>query len=141
MKMFEVVEQSVRYFFEDILKCELTEMKTIKGELYGSSIPLTSEKDGEFNFYLFFPKRIFEKYQEVFLKDAELKEDDWCDLSKEFANEIIGYAKIKLNEKVDEYTLGIPEYLGRVDFAKFKLDKEATFGVDDFSFRIGYKKI
>ena len=74
-------------------------------------------------------------------KNVTLSEDDWCDLSKEFANEIVGHAKMKLNEKKgDEFSLGIPEYLGRVDFAHFKLDKSATFDIEGSSFRIGYKK-
>lgn len=139
--MFEVVEQSVKHFFENILKNKLKKTDKIEGELYGSSISLNSKNDGEFNFYLFFPKEIFEKYRNVFLKNVILSEDDWCDLSKEFANEIVGHAKMKLNEKKgDEFSLGIPEYLGRVDFAHFKLDKSATFDIEGSSFRIGYKK-
>ncbi len=137
--MFETIEQSVRHFFEEILKCELKPTKCIRGELYGSAIPLMGA-EGEIDFYLFFPKGVFERYQEVFLKGAELKEDDFTDLSKEFANEIIGHAKIKLNESDKNFKLGIPEYLGRVNFSDFKLDKKATYSVGKFAFRIGYKK-
>lgn len=139
--MFEIIKQSVKHFFSEILKSKIKTGKDIKGELYGSSIALTHKSEGEISFYLFFPKEVFERYRDIFLKGAELKEDDWCDLSKEFANEIIGYAKIKLNERKEEFKLGIPEYLGRIDFANFKLDKEATFTDGKFSFRIGYKKL
>lgn len=140
--MFNIIEQSVKHFFEEILQCKLVKTKEkLSGELYGSAIPLTSKDEGEFNFYLFFPKEAFETYQEVYLQDVVLNEDDWCDLSKEFANQIIGYAKIKLNEKGENYKLGIPEYLGRIDFANFKLDSEAAYESGSFSFRVGYKKI
>ena len=61
-------------------------------------------------------------------------------MSREFANQIIGFAKIKLNENTNEFKLGIPEYLGRVEFSDFKLDKKATYSVGEFAFRIGYKK-
>ena len=138
--MFEIIEKSVKHFFEEILKCKLKPTRCIRGELYGSSIPLTSKAEGEFDFYLFFPKGVFERYRDIFLKGAELKEDDWCDLSREFANQIIGFAKIKLNEDTNEFKLGIPEYLGRVEFADFRLDKKATYSVGEFAFRIGYKK-
>ena len=138
--MFEIIEQSIKHFFAEILKCKLKPTKSIKGELYGSSIPLTSEDKSEIDFYLFFPKGVFERYQEIFLKGSQLKEDDFTDLSKEFANEIIGHAKIKLNENNEQFKLGIPEYLGRVDFEDFKLEKKATYSVGKFAFRIGYKK-
>ena len=138
--MFEIIEQSIKHFFAEILKCKLKPTKSIKGELYGSAIALTNKKDGEINFYLFFPKEVFERYQEVFLKGAVLKEDDFTDICKELANEIIGHAKIKLNEHDENFKLGIPEYLGRVDFEDFKLEKKATYSVGKFAFRIGYKK-
>lgn len=138
--MFEIIEQSVKHFFEEILKCRLSPTDIIEGETYGSSIPLYSEDLGEFDFYLFFPKEIFEHYRNVFLKGAQLAEDDWLDLSKEFANQIIGFAKIKLNESAHKFTLGIPEYLGRVNFEHFPLEREATYSIGVAAFRIGYKK-
>lgn len=139
--MFDIIKQSVKHFFGEILKCKISPGKDIKGELYGSAIALTHKSEGEISFYLFFPKEVFERYRDIFLQGAELKEDDWCDLSKEFANEIIGYAKIKLNESKEEFKLGIPEYLGRADFTTLKLDKEAIFTDGNFSFKVGYKKL
>lgn len=138
--MFEIIEQSVKHFFEEILKCRLAPTDIIEGELYGSSIPLVSRDLGEFDFYLFFPKEIFELYKNVYLKDARLTEDDFLDIAKEFANQIIGFAKIKLNKSSDKFTLGIPEYLGRVNFEHFPLEREATYSIGVAAFRIGYKK-
>lgn len=138
--MLNNIEKSIKHFFEDILKEKITEDDNISGELYGSSIVLSSESEGDYEFYLFFPKEVFEKFRQIFLKNAVFKEDDFCDLAKECANEIIGYAKVKLNENKKEYSLGIPEYLGRVDFANFKLDEEFTYSMQGCNFRIGYKK-
>lgn len=138
--MLEIVDFSIKHFFEEILKQNLKKANDIGGELYGSSIVLNSKTQGDFVFYLFFPKEVLDKFRQVFLKNMVLKEDDLCDLSKECANEIIGYAKVKLNDNKDEFKLGVPEYLGRVDFANFKLDEELTYSIDNFNFRIGYKK-
>ncbi|TQR33118.1 hypothetical protein DMB92_03945 [Campylobacter sp. MIT 99-7217] len=140
--MIRALEDSIRHFFEDILKGKLKESDQISGELYGASISLSSSQEGEFDFYLFFPKQVFEKFRKIFLKNITFDESDWCDLAKEMANEIIGHAKLTLKESNSnvEYKLGIPEYLGRVDFSNFKLDKAFTYDFDGDSFRIGYRK-
>ncbi len=139
--MIHALEESIKYFFEDILKSNLKKSDEISGELYGAAIVLDDIKKGEdFHFYLFFPKEVFEKFRSVFLKNAKFSEDDWCDLAKEIANEIIGYAKTKLKRDESEFKLGIPEYLGCLDFSNFKLDKSFTYEFDGHNFRIGYKK-
>ncbi|TKX30231.1 hypothetical protein CQA38_00900 [Campylobacter sp. MIT 12-5580] len=139
--MFRAVEDSIKHFFEEILKGKLTQREHIEGELYGAAIMLKSEIEGEFNFYLFFSKEVFEHFRLVFLQNVTFHEGDFCDLAKECANEIIGYAKMKLNEKGGDYVLGIPEYLGRVDFENFKLDRALTFDLNGALLRVGYKKI
>ncbi|HFU1653210.1 TPA: hypothetical protein ACH4XH_001566, partial [Campylobacter jejuni] len=72
----------------------------------------------------------------------KFKEDDWCDLTKECTNQIIGYAKNLLNDAKgdDEYKLGIPEYLGKVDFSEIVLDEALTYKFENCYFRIGYCK-
>lgn len=138
---FSLIERSVEHFFTDILQCKLSKIKEIKGELYGASIPLTSALEGEFDFYLLFSKEVFARYKAVFLQDLVLKEDDFTDLCKELANEIIGHAKISINDSGMDFKLGIPEYLGRVDFEELKLDYEVLLAANEAPFRIGYKKI
>lgn len=139
--MIHALEESIKYFFEEILKSELKKSDEISGELYGAAIVLSdARKNEDFHFYLFFPKEVFEKFRAVFLKNAKFSEDDWCDLAKEIANEIIGYAKSKLKRDEADYKLGIPEFLGRVDFSHFKLDKSFTYALDGHNFRIGFKK-
>lgn len=139
--MIKVVEDSIKHFFEDILKAKITKADKTNGELYGASIPLLSSSEGEYSFYLFFPVEILHEFQNIFLKDSVFKEDDLCDLSKEFANQIIGHAKIVLNQTKNEYKLGIPEYLGKIDFSKIALEKELIFTLKGNAFRIGYKKV
>ena len=40
----------------------------------------------------------------------------------------------------DEYKLGIPEYLGKVDFSELVLDEALTYKFENCYFRIGYCK-
>ncbi|MBX2495412.1 hypothetical protein I8797_00995, partial [Campylobacter coli] len=114
----------------------------IVGELYGASIPVMEKSGREYHFYLFFPKEFLQTIANVLVRDEKFKEDDWCDLSKECANQIIGYAKNLLNDAKgdDEYKLGIPEYLGRVDFSSIILDESLTYSFENHYFRIGYCK-
>ncbi|EOU3203916.1 chemotaxis protein CheX, partial [Campylobacter coli] len=111
-------------------------------ELYGASIPVMEKSGREYHFYLFFPKEFLQTIANVLVRDEKFKEDDWCDLSKECANQIIGYAKNLLNDAKgdDEYKLGIPEYLGRVDFSSIILDESLTYSFENHYFRIGYCK-
>ncbi|EGK8105391.1 hypothetical protein ACP0SG_06805 [Campylobacter lari] len=140
--MTKTLEYSIYHFFEHILKLKISQKSMIRGELYGASIPLYF-KDEEYSFYLFFQKQALNEIAQ-FLLHEELKEDGLADLVKEVANQIIGYAKKLLNDTngKDEYCLGVPEYLGRIDgFSKIKLKEKFTYEVKNASFRIGYKKI
>lgn len=139
--MFNKIEESTKHFFGDILKLQLEKADQITGELYGASILLHGKEDGDYHFYVFVSKAIFEYFRSVFLKNYKFNEDDFCDLAKECANEIVGYAKTNLQEDGKEYKIGIPEYLGRIDFSAFELDESLTYKVNGHSFRIGYKKV
>ncbi|EAJ1253949.1 hypothetical protein A0Y59_01905 [Campylobacter lari] len=140
--MTKTLEYSIYHFFEHILKLKISQKSVIRGELYGASIPLYF-KDEEYSFYLFFQKKALNEIAQ-FLLYEELKEDGLADLVKEVANQIIGYAKKLLNDTngKDEYRLGVPEYLGRIDgFSKIKLKEKFTYEVKNAHFRIGYKKL
>ena len=140
--MLKILEYSITHFCEHILKLDIKESENIGGELYGASIPILKKEGGEYNFYLFFPEVILKKIAKILINDDRFKEDDWCDLVKECANQIIGYAKILLNDAkgTDEYKLGIPEYLGKIDFSTIVLDEALTYEIENASFRIGYCK-
>ncbi|AJC85681.1 chemotaxis protein CheX [Campylobacter sp. RM16704] len=140
--MNKTLEYSIYHFCEHILKLKITQTSVIRGELYGASIPLYF-KNEEYSFYLFFSKKVLNEIAQVLLHE-ELKEDGLADLIKEVANQIIGYAKKLLNDTngKDEYRLGVPEYLGRIDgFSKIKLKEKFTYEIKNSRFRIGYKKI
>lgn len=57
--------------------------------------------------FIYFFQKNFKKIAEILINDEKFKEDDWCDLTKECANQIIGYAKNLLNDAKgdDEYKL------------------------------------
>lgn len=140
--MLKILEYSITHFCDHILRLHIEAAQDISGELYGASILIIGKSEGECNFYLFFPKDFLKKIAEILINDEKFKEDDWCDLIKECANQIIGYAKNLLNDAKgdDEYKLGIPEYLGKVDFSEIVLDEALTYKFENCYFRIGYCK-
>lgn len=141
--MVKVLEYSITHFCEHILKLHLQKAENIGGELYGASIPIEGENVDAYHFYLFFPEEILKKFADVLVSNHKFKEDNWCDLSKECANQIIGYAKNLFNDGRGKgvYKLGIPEYLGRVDFSKIVLDEALSYELDGYFFRIGFIRI
>ncbi|QBL11206.1 hypothetical protein [Campylobacter helveticus] len=140
--MLKILEYSITHFCEHILRLRIEKAEDIGGELYGASIPIEGANGNEYDFYLFFPKEALKKFADVLISNHKFKEDDWCDLTKECANQIIGYAKNLLNDVKgeDEYKLGIPEYLGRIDFSSIKLEESLTYSIENHNFRIGFKK-
>ncbi|EAJ0325663.1 hypothetical protein O8I55_02775 [Campylobacter lari] len=140
--MNKTLEYSIHHFCVQVLKLKIHPTTTIKGELYGASIPM-HYKDEEYSFYLFFQKKALNEIALVLLHE-ELKEDGLADLIKEVANQIVGYAKKLLNDTndKDEYKLGVPEYLGHIDkLSSIKLKEKFTYTLKNSSFRIGYKKL
>lgn len=140
--MLRILEYSITHFCEHVLRLRLEKAENIMGELYGASIPIVGKNGNEYNFYLFFPKEILRIFADLLVFDHKFEEDNWCDLSKECANQIIGYAKNLFNDArgEDEYKMGIPEYLGRVDFSKIILDETLTYELNGYYFRIGFVK-
>lgn len=141
--MLKIIEYSTMHFCEHILRLHIRKTEDISGELYGASIPIMGKDGEECSFYLFFSVEALKKIANALVNDTKFKEDDWADLVKECANQIIGYAKNLLNDVKggDVYRLGIPEYLGRVDFSSITLDESLTYELENHCFRIGYKKI
>lgn len=141
--MILALENSITHFFNDILEVELSPASRIGGELYGAAIPMIQKDKAEYHFYLFFPKKVIQAIAKNWIKKP-LTEDEASDFLKELANQIIGYAKNQLNIDRDttEYSLGIPEYLGRVEkeFSTKKLKRKCTYRLAGRCFRIGYIK-
>lgn len=138
--MMSAVEYSVMHFCTEILGYEVKSGSNLGLNHYGASIPVYKNNE-EYNFYLYFKKDTLNYFSKVLLHTTKLTEDDLCDLCKEVANQIIGYAKNLLVDRgKDDYKLGTPEYLGRVDFFDIKLDESKIFKMKNRTFEIGYKK-
>ncbi|MBZ7963530.1 MULTISPECIES: chemotaxis protein CheX [Campylobacter] len=139
--MLKTLEYSIIHFFEHILQVHMEPIEELKGEFYGSSISVVEKSGREYNFYLFFSTEFLHLVSTIFIGEEDFQEDDRCDLVKECANQIVGYAKKLLNDAKggdDEYKLGIPEYLGRIHNPNIILDQSLTYGFKDYCFRIGY---
>ncbi len=113
--MREAISEAVEIFCKDILGLELKKAKSMGDNFYCASIPLYEENLEE-NWFLFFKKPTLKRIAQVLLMEDNLKEEEFDDLLKEVSNQIIGMAKVKLEEKNPEktYRLGTPEFLGNI---------------------------
>ena len=138
--MMSMVKQGVMRLCEETLGYEVKEGKSLKGEFYGSSLPIYKGKE-EFHFYLYFKKDTLNQFAKILLGVDSLAEDELSDICKESANLIIGYAKNLLNETENNaYKLGTPEYLGRMEGFPVKLEDKRIYKIKNRTFQIGYKK-
>lgn len=138
--MLSAIEYSVRHFCVDILGYELERGKSLGKDYYGASIPVFKNGE-EYNFYLYFKKETLNSFGKALLGTYKLTEDDLCDICKESANQIIGYAKNLLVDRgSDDYRLGTPEYLGMVKTFGLRLKEKMIFKMNNRTFQIGYKK-
>ena len=113
--MKEAVIEATHAFFETIL-CEVPQKIESLGEyFYGSAISLL-ENEAEHTWYLFFEKKVLDGIALNLLFEENLCEDDLDDLLKEIANQIIGSAKVLLEEKYphNTYHLNVPEFMGNI---------------------------
>ncbi|MDO5046209.1 MAG: chemotaxis protein CheX [Campylobacter sp.] len=136
----EVIKLGVEHLCSKILGYKVSEASTLNGEFYGSALPIYKGKS-EFHFYLYFKKDTLNRFAKVLLGSDELNEDDLSDLCKEVANLIVGYSKNLLNERENgAYKLGTPEYLGRIENFKVKLEEKRIYKIKNRTFQIGYKR-
>jgi hypothetical protein len=113
--MKEAVIQATENFCSTIL-CEVPQPTSQLGHyFYGSAIALI-ENEYEHMWYLFFEKEVLDEIALNLLFEENLCENDLDDLLKEIANQIIGSAKVLLEEKYpnNDYHLSVPEFMGNV---------------------------
>ena len=113
--MKEAVIQATENFCSTIL-CETPQLTSQLGNyFYGSAIALI-ENECEHMWYLFFEKKVLDDIAYNLLFEEHLSEDDLDDLLKEIANQIIGSAKVLLEEKYphNHYHLSVPEFMGNI---------------------------
>lgn len=135
--MMDAICESTKHFCNDVLGLQLEDGAKLGKNVYGSSIPLFKGKE-EYHFYFYFKKETLNHFAKALLNN-DIRELDLGDLSREVANQIVGYAKNLLKEK-DKYKLGTPEFLGRVDVFPVKLLEFKLFKINNRVFKIGYKK-
>lgn len=124
--MKEAVIEATNNFCETIL-CELPRKATTSGNyFYGSAIGII-ENGVEHTWYLFFEKEVLGDIAYNLLFEENLDEDTLDDLLKEIANQIIGSAKVLLEEKYpgNSYHLNVPEFMGNV-CAPFPIELKDT---------------
>ena len=120
--MKEAVIEATNNFCETIL-CELPQKTTASGNyFYGSAISIL-ENGVEHTWYLFFEKEVLGDIAYNLLFEENLDEDTLDDLLKEIANQIIGSAKVLLEEKYpgNTYHLNVPEFMGNL-YAPFPIE-------------------
>ncbi len=133
------VSYAAKHFCTDILGYELQSASSVGKGLYGASIPIFKGKD-EYIFYLYFKEETLRHFSNSFFGSGD-GDIDLADLSREVANQIIGYAKNLLNDgNSANYTLGTPEFLGAVDRFTLRLNESRVFKMKNRTFKIGYKK-
>ena len=113
--MKEAVIQATENFCSTIL-CETPQLTSQLGDyFYGSAIALI-ENECEHMWYLFFEKKVLDDIAYNLLFEEHLSEEDLDDLLKEIANQIIGSAKVLLEEKYphNHYHLSVPEFMGNI---------------------------
>ena len=116
--MREAISDATKIFCEEILGFELKKAKTLGSDFYVASIPIY-ENENEKNWFLLFKRQTLQKIAQALLFEDNISEEDIDDLIKEVSNQIIGLAKVTLEEKNPNfsYKLGVPDFLGTVSSA------------------------
>lgn len=139
--MLKAIHDSIEHLCTDVLGLRLEEGKSYGKDFYGSSIPLILGNK-ESHYYLFLKADTLNSFGKVLLSDKSLDEDALSDLCKEVSNMIVGRAKANLSDMnpKNRYTLGTPEYLGKVSYPfPVKLDDFNIYKLKNRTFIIGIK--
>lgn len=113
--MKQAIIKATENFCSTIL-CESLQNGKAKGKnFYGAAISLY-ENEKEHIWYLFFKRNTLNEIAKSLLFEDNLCEDDLDDLLKEISNQIVGSAKVILEEQNPhyKYQLSIPEFMGNV---------------------------
>jgi chemotaxis protein CheY-P-specific phosphatase CheC len=136
--MTEIIENSLRIFCEDILGLKIQKAKSLGKDFYATSIPIY-EDNKEISWYFFFKRDTLNNIAKILLFEDNLNEDDIFDLLEEVSNQVIGLAKVKLEETCvnKTYKLGTPEFLGKIS-APFpiKLEENLLYKINNRTFLI-----
>lgn len=127
----------------DVMDAKLKEEGELSGNIYGSFIPIyedAGDSKKEIQFYLYFQKAVLKDAAEK-LVQTNYDETDLDDLSRELANQIVGYAKNLLNDSsAGGYSLGTPEFLGVVEQFHIPFEEKKVYSINGNILKIGYKR-
>jgi len=136
--MTKTVEVSLKIFCEELLGLQLQKAKSLGKDFYAASIPIY-EDNQEINWYFFLKRNTLNDIAKILLCEDNLNEDDIFDLLKEVSNQIIGLAKVKLEENYTNkiYKLGTPEFLGKISAPlPIKLEENLLYKINNRTFLV-----
>ena len=136
--MKEAVEYGINIFCKDILDLKPDMATTLGDNFFGASIPIY-ENGIESNWILLFKRDTLKKIAKILLFEDDLSEEDYDDLLKEVSNQIIGIAKVKLEEKNQSttYKLGTPKFLGHISAPiLFDLEEKLLYKIKNRTFLV-----
>jgi len=136
--MKEAVEYGINVFCKDILDLKPNMAKILGNNFYGASIQIY-ENSTEINWILLFKKDTLKIVAQILLFENNLSEEEYIDLLKEVSNQIIGIAKVRLEEKNQNktYKLGTPKFLGHISTPiPFELENKLLYKVKNRTFLI-----
>lgn len=113
--MKQAVIQAIENFCSTILYAPLETGISNGKQFYGAAISLY-ENEEEHIWYLLFKRNTLNEIAKNLLFEDNLHEDDLNDLLKEISNQIIGSAKVILEEQNPHhhYQLSVPEFMGHI---------------------------
>ena len=113
--MKTAVIQATENFCSTILNSTLQNGKYKGKNFYGAAISLY-EDETEYTWYLFFKRNTLNVIAKNLLFEDSLCEDALDDLLKEVSNQILGSAKVLLEEQNPHihYQLSTPEFMGNI---------------------------
>jgi hypothetical protein len=137
--MKHAVQQATENFCSTILETSPKNGKSPGKSFYGAAVSLYENND-EHIWYLLFKRPTLNRIAKNLLLEENLHEDDLNDLLKEVSNQIIGSAKVILEEKNPHhsYTLSVPEFMGNIQTPfPFKLKEHFVYKINHRTFIIG----
>ncbi len=142
MKISDAIHEATLHFC-NTMGVKLESGVKLGNDVYGASIPVFKEKGEkcEYHFYLYYKKDLLKTVAKT-LFEIDFTDQDFVDMSRELANQIVGYAKNLLNDaEPGSYKLGTPEFLGHVEKFPIKFDEAWVYKIKNRTFKIGYQKI
>ncbi len=140
--MRDIIDNSLKIFCEEVLGLKMKKAKGLGKNFYAASIPIYENRQ-EVNWYFFFKRQTLNDIAKILLFEDDINEDDINDLLKEVSNQVIGLAKVKLEESCTNklYRLGTPEFLGKISSPfPIRLEDTLLYKINNRTFLVAREK-